>query len=425
MKGFIKNLLLISLWGVALSSCTKDSPTAPKEDSPYLRIVSSEGESLSSADFTSNGGKKTLRVEASVQWTLSVQSTGDWLSASASKGNGNFKFSITASPNYSSSEREGELILSSKGMEDVSLRVVQAAKQDVEGTQIRVMSFNLRIGGKSDGSTDEAGHEWQGVRKPAVVNMFTDVSPDIVLMQECRQEQLEDLQASLSDKYDFYFFAINSTLKEGVNILSCTENIFLYNGARQVIMLKKGGFEMQDWGRFYLSSTPDVMSYSDGTQVYKITLWLKVLSKQSGRTLYLFDTHFVTPSKGDVIAMNASINVKQIKSIIKDKTDSGKSESEEIVFFGGDLNCDETDSRQKALYEYFNRARTLAQSTEDKPTYNGFYTDSSKWTRLDHLYYLNATPLTYRVADSASYGTTFISDHFPIWCDFFVENAKQ
>ncbi len=423
MRKFLKNLLLIPLLGVALSSCTKDSTAAGGEETAVLRIVSTEGEPVTSLDLGSESAKRSLRIEATVQWTLSAQSTGDWLSASASKGNGNFKFSISASANYSSSPREGKIVLSSAGMEEVIVTVRQAAKEDAKGVQLRVMSFNLRVGGKTDGSTDEQGHEWTTVRKAPVIKMFNSVSPDIVLMQECRQEQLDDLQAALSDKYLFYFFAIDSSLKDGKKE-SCTENVFLYNGARQVIMLAKDKFEMSGWGRFYLSSTPDVMSPSDGTQTKKVTLWLRVKLQGVADPLYLFDTHFVTPSRGDVIADNATVNVEQIKKIIGDDTVSGKSKSAVKLFLAGDLNCDESDSRLSVLDKYLPLARTAATSTENKPTYNGFDTNSSTWTRLDHIYYLNATPLTYRVVDSSSYGTAFISDHFPIYCDFFVENGE-
>lgn len=423
MRKILKSLLLIPLLGVVLSSCGKDSTAAGGEDTAVLRIVSTEGEPVSSLDFSSGSGKMSLRVESTLQWTLSVESDGGWLSASASKGSGNFKFSISVSANYDSSPREGKLTLSAGGMDDVTVTVRQGAKEDVKGVQIRVMSFNLRVGGKADGSTDEQGHEWTTVRKAPVIKMFSAISPDIVLMQECRQEQLDDLQAALSDKYLFYFFAIDSTLKDGEKE-SCTENVFLYSGARQVIMLAKDKFEMSGWGRFYLSSTPDVMSPSDGTQTKKVTLWLRVKLQGVSDPLYLFDTHFVTPSRGDVIADNAKVNVEQIKKIIGDGTVSGKSKSAMKLFFAGDLNCDESDSRLSELNKYLPLARTGATSPEDKPTYNGYYTDSSRWTRLDHIYYLNATPLTYRVVDSASYGTAFLSDHFPIWCDFFVKSVE-
>ena len=64
-------------------------------------------------------------------------------------------------------------------------------------------------------------------------------------------------------------------------------------------------------------------------------------------------------------------------------------------------------------------ARTEAPDSDDSKTYNGYRETNWKW--LDHIFYRGATAKVYRVEDSETkYGVRFISDHFPIWCDFDV-----
>ena len=401
----MKKLLILLLFPVlaALFSCSKEGTAVPDS---YLRAVDSDGEEITALDVRDGVTSLEIKVEATSEWKVSAASDGDWISTSVSRGNKYAKLTVTLLPNYSGAVREGSLTFSADGLADV--RVVLRQESSVSAaSMLRVMTFNIRVGGKADGSTDTEGHEWTSVRKQPCLNMFADVSPDVAMLQECRQEQLNDLQTALGSEYDFYFYAVNGKLKEGAEP-SCTGNVFLENGARQVIMLRKGMFEVQDWGRFFLSETPDEISTSFGTATYKITLWLKVLFKNTDETVYLFDTHFVTPSRGDVIAKNAQVNVERIKSIAADGT----------VLFGGDFNCDEEDTRLSAVRNFLDCARTEALVTEDSATYTGF--KDSGWKRLDHLFSRGARPLNYKVVSDSGYGTRYISDHFPVYCDFAI-----
>ncbi len=299
--------------------------------------------------------------------------------------------------------------------------------RQTESFALRLMTFNILQGGKADGSTDEEGHEWKTVRKAPCMKMFKEVDPDIIMLQECRKEQLNDIKAELKD-YSYYSYA-----KDGVLAASYTDGdaandaSFKNKGQRNVIMLRTSQYEVKDWGRFWLSDTPDVPSNGFGTEGKKLTLWLKVQHKASGVEFYLFNTHFIPQSYGnavdpvvDVISPCARVNIEQMKKVLGDSTQSGKGESKTTVFFAGDLNCNNENSRMSAVNDYMLHAGVEATKTDMSMTFNGFREDSSTWTRIDHIYYKNASPKLYKVVSEASYGTQFISDHFPVYSDFDI-----
>lgn len=276
--------------------------------------------------------------------------------------------------------------------------------------KLKVMSFNVRVGGKEDGSTDEPGHEWATVRKEAVMNMFEDIDPDIAILQEARQEQLADFEERLQ-RYAFYRYACDGLLKDGYSDI-CTFNVFLNNGARNVIMLRKERYSMTGWGRFWLSETPDEPSAGFGTGSKKVVLWLKVRDFVTKKEFFVFDVHFITPGKGDVLSECASLLAGKAREI----TASGP----EPVFVAGDFNCDEGDGRIAPFTGDFLSARALANGSDQGPTYNKFSEDRSDWKRLDHIFFLHAEPVSFKVISSSGYGTAFISDHWPVVAEFVI-----
>jgi len=285
--------------------------------------------------------------------------------------------------------------------------------------QLRVMSFNILQGGKADGTTDQAGHEWSAVRRAPCTNMFKDIDPDVIMLQECRREQLKTLKSDLTG-YTFYSYAKDGVLASGYSKGDATNDASFKNGGqRNVIMLRNGMFLLNDWGCFWLSDTPDTPSNGFGTSGQKITLWLKVQHVTSGAEFFIFNTHFIPQTYGnavspvvDVITPCARVNVEQMKKIIGD--------SKATVFFAGDLNSNNASERMDALNNYLHLSATDAPQTDHSMTYNGFREDASTWTLLDHIYYNNATPTFYKVVNSDGYGTRFLSDHFPVYCDFVI-----
>ncbi len=298
--------------------------------------------------------------------------------------------------------------------------IVSAPAPPAKILQLRLMSFNILQGGKKDGTTDTAGHEWTTVRKEPCIAMFKDTDPDIAILQECRREQLRDLKASLTG-YTYYGYAKDGVLASGYSDGDAANDASFKNGGqRNVIMLRNGMFTVLDWGRFWLSDTPATPSTGFGTTGQKITLWLMLQHNESGKKFYLFNTHFIPQSYGnavtpvvDVITPCARVNIEQMKAIV--------GSSGLPIFFGGDLNCNNTSDKMAELNAYLHRSASDVSEKDPSMTFNGFREDASTWTLLDHIYYSGAKPLAYKVVNGDGYGTRFISDHFPIYCDFQID----
>jgi endonuclease/exonuclease/phosphatase (EEP) superfamily protein YafD len=61
----------------------------------------------------------------------------------------------------------------------------------------------------------------------------------------------------------------------------------------------------------------------------------------------------------------------------------------------------------------------MAPITDNKSSFNGFASQNYTWAHnLDHIYYRNAVPQYFETHDKRTYGVPFLSDHFPIICDF-------
>ena len=291
-------------------------------------------------------------------------------------------------------------------------------EKEADPLTLKIMSFNILEGVKSG---EKEGFEWNtSGRKENVLKMIEAESPDIICLQECRRAQLNDLKSAFSE-YTYLSYAKDGVLASGYSKGSATDDACFKNGGqRNVIMLRKNILSSESWGVFWLSETPDEVSKGFGTDGQKITLWSKVKIKATGKNFYVFCTHFIPQSYGnkvdpvvDVLTPCAELNAARIKEIIGDKTTSGKSKAEDTLFFMGDLNCEDGSEMLSAISSYLEYARTKAKDSDDR----GTYTSSGK--RIDHIYYLNAEPLKFRVIDDSPYG--LLSDHHPIWCEFQVK----
>ena len=402
-----KQLGIILFTAAALFSC--GGGEGPGEETAFCRVLDASGAALTSVTAPYEGTSVSAKVESGGMWEVST--SAEWISATPARGNKYGAFTLTVLPNRSTESRDGAVTVRATGCDPVLIPVRQGGKAsggEDPSSELRFMTFNIRTGGKADGSTDEPGHEWATVRKAAVLAMFAELDPDVAVLQECRQEQLSDLEAGLPG-YMFYRYANDGVLKSGA-AESCTSNIFKNSGARSVIMVRKGAYSMEKWGRFWLSDTPDVVSTFPETESKKATLWLRLKELSSGLEYYVFNIHFVTPGKGDCLAKCAACTVSQIQKIV----DAGTLP----VFLAGDFNAVETDSRIADVPAFMKNARLEAPVSDPSMTYNHFSANQGDWKRLDHVFYLNAEPQRHKVVNEAKYGTDFISDHWPVYVDF-------
>lgn len=270
-------------------------------------------------------------------------------------------------------------------------------------SQLRVMSFNIRF----NNPKDTALTSWQ-MRKDPCADMIHILNPDVIGMQEPRGEiQINDIITSLAEYTSFQM-----EVPEGWNVDKT---------GRIMIFYKTEKYKPVKVGQFWLNedmSSPGVSFGSTDTGNIRGAQWVKLRETGSKKMFYLVNTHF--PYKNapvDNVSRTkcAELIVNQMKKIAGEKA---------TVFVTGDMNAsfDLSDNRRNSLipfYSWFWSARDMAPKTDNKSSFNGFASQSYVWPHnIDHIYYRNAAPQYFETHDKSTYGVPFLSDHFPIICDF-------
>lgn len=141
------------------------------------------------------------------------------------------------------------------------------------GNLLRLMSFNILTA-----SARHSAHDWER-RKELVVETIRGFQPDLLGLQECRQdEQAAYLQMSLPE------YAWLGAPRGGESESALEMAPLLY---------RREAFELLDAGHFWLSRTPEVSgSLSWGASLPRTLTWAKLKPVQGGRTLLFANTHF-------------------------------------------------------------------------------------------------------------------------------------
>lgn len=243
--------------------------------------------------------------------------------------------------------------------------------------ELKVMSYNIRHGYVE--KSDTGLKHWDN-RKFASVNMINSEKPDIIGFQEMRAAQQEYLAGELPQY----------------------EEVFHSRGNTKYIMFLKERFQKLEQGCFWLSETPEKSSLGWGASSIRPTLWVKLLDKKTGKTVFFFDTH-LDVSSFEARIKGVALNIEYMKKICGKKA---------IQFIVGDMNTQKEEDLT-AFESWLKNGRKNAPETDDSPTYQGFGY-SKNWTRLDHIYYRNVKPVRYQVLNGKNYGVEYISDHYPV-----------
>lgn len=258
---------------------------------------------------------------------------------------------------------------------------------------LRMMQFNIL-----QATSETAGHEWAAVRRKPCVAMIRDIDPDIICVEEARKSQCNDLQADLA-QYG--------------QVKHPKDNIETNGGQRNLVMYKTSKYSVLEWGKFWFSvdgtATGDRWGDKEKT-TQKMTLWVKFKEKESGRNFYVFCSHFFAEVPDDSYRTKCvNMALDKIKEIVPEHMP---------VFLCGDFNIDygTKSSLLAPLNKYMKNAAVAARNTSgaSTTTYNKF---GASTKTLDYIYIRNITASKYKVVNSDSYGTTYVSDHYPIFAD--------
>lgn len=260
-----------------------------------------------------------------------------------------------------------------------------------DAAKLRLMSYNIRF----ISPEDKGEFSWES-RKAANIAMFNDVDPDVFGLQE----PMWGISEYLFDNLPAYDHYLAYRDPEGGK-----------NGRCQIIFWKKDKYDLLDKGMFYLSETPETYSRSWDSSQVRYTVYVKLRDRRTGDEFWYFDTHL--DHRGPIAKQNgAKVNVEKMKELAGEDA---------VVFISGDMNIQREKSNGSWLdpyFEWMSWARSSARKTCDRYTFNGFGHEGKNAGWLDHILFRNAKALRYDVIDSDGYGVKYISDHYPIICDF-------
>ena len=267
-------------------------------------------------------------------------------------------------------------------------------------TQIRVMSYNIRLGVANDGD-----NSWD-IRKPATPAMLRDIKPDVFGVQEAYGFQIDYIVEQCPE-----YKAVGVGRDDGVE-----------KGEHMSVFYNSEKIELVDWGTYWLSETPDVPSYGWDAVCRRTATWTLLKEKKSGKQFFFVNTHL--DHKGVEARKNG---LALIYSKIQDMNPDGWP-----MVLTGDFNILPDNEGLTDLNVMMESARFSAAEADTIGSFNGFkqngYSDADAsmdkeavlntlWP-IDYIYYSGFDKcLCFRVVTKTYEGKPYISDHYPIFAD--------
>ena len=263
--------------------------------------------------------------------------------------------------------------------------------------ELTVMTFNVRFDNPADGE-----NRWEA-RIPIVRTYMEEAAPDIVGMQEVLVNQIEDLL----------------DIMPGYAYVGTGRDDGRTGGEYSPIYYREDRFNLRDHGQFWLSETPEVPgSRSWDAAITRIVTWAALEDRQSGKTIYAFNTHF--DHRGVQARLNSiELMAERITEIAGDKP----------VITVGDFNIRKESDDYKFMVSTFadRNGLTNAELISEAPvtgaesTFNGFRTDIEPRV-IDFIFVDgNFSVSSYRVDEVMENGI-FISDHWPVVAEVSYRN---
>lgn len=268
----------------------------------------------------------------------------------------------------------------------VTLVVVFPSSCSKEGEMLKVMSYNIRLSLVDDGE-----HHWN-IRKPASIAMIDSLRPDVFGVQESVKEQVDFLLENLP-----FYAKVGVAREDGDSV-----------GEFSAIFYIKDKYDVLQNGTFWLSETPDVPSFGWDAAHMRIVTWGEFRNKKTGKTFFVFNTHF------DHIGKTARLESARLLIQKIGELTSGAP----VVFVTGDFNATIDDPLFDPVMNHFLDVRQEAPFTDTLSTYNGWGT--YRGSPIDHIFYRGVKALSYRTVTD-DFGVPFISDHYPILALFEYE----
>jgi endonuclease/exonuclease/phosphatase family metal-dependent hydrolase len=135
-------------------------------------------------------------------------------------------------------------------------------------TEVDVMTFNVRYG-----TADDGPNRWE-LRREHLFDLIRERSPDVLGVQEAHGFQIEEIMARVPG------YRLLGRKREGP-----------HGEEHSSILYKPERFQVDGWGTFWLSDTPEKPSATWGNSTYRTCTWARFVDVQTGSGFYIYNTH--------------------------------------------------------------------------------------------------------------------------------------
>ena len=257
------------------------------------------------------------------------------------------------------------------------------SKAKGEPKELKVMSYNIRLGVANDGT-----NSWQ-FRAPATPAMLEAQKPDVFGVQEAHDFQIAFME-EFCRNYKSVGVGRENGKKEG-------EHMSIFWNKKTVSLLK--------WGTFWLSETPEEPSMGWDAACKRTATWALMKDKKTGRKFYFVNTHL------DHVGKQAQKNGLKL---IVDRIATINPQGYPMVLTG-DFNIRPDNPALADLDKIMQSARKIAPKTDNRNTFNGWSVKKTAEV-IDYIYVSGFSACKeYRTVTEKYLERPFVSDHYPIF----------
>lgn len=260
------------------------------------------------------------------------------------------------------------------------LPLLPACKQ--ESVTLKVMSYNIRYGTADDGE-----HVWPN-RCEAAAAMINDQLPAAFGVQEALDFQLEYLQQNCPS-YSY----VGVGREDGE-----------HDGEHMAVFYNTDIVELEDWGTYWLSETPDVPSFGWDAACKRTATWTLLKEIGSGKHFYFVDTHL--DHVGKEARRNGLI-------LLVERIGAMNPEGYPMILCG-DFNVYPEDPCLKDLRNLMLDARETAAQTDRGTTWHDWgKVDGTPG--IDYIFYKGFSSCeSFQRVTKEYLGRPYVSDHYPV-----------